>query len=300
MYADSSPRLPAYGETLRDRSWMWGHESWQVDGKDADLYKIDRATNYYHMVDGARSYGLENLNVIRWDKPDRAFRDSLRGMKRLTWPISGNASEAHTTYAELGDWTFAVAEEMENVTGFELDDFFVSTNDTPTFVRTANGISAVCPTRFPYGDLVELKRRMERFPRPLELRLVFYDDLFKERKDPRDLKPIIDVVDSVTYWVWCADNIECLEETFAAYRELALEKPTYIGVYLWDFGGARPMPVDLLKRQLELGLRWFRKGEVEGFVFLCSSICNRPYPAVDFCRRWLAEHGGERRGADRL
>ena len=241
--------------------------------------------------------GATDLNVIRWDKPDRAFRDSLRGMKRLTWPISGNAGEAHTTYAELGNWTFAVAEEMENVMGFELDDFFVSTNDTPTFVRTPDGISAVCPTRFPYGDLVELKRRMERFSRPLELRLVFYDDLLKERKDPRDLKPIIDVVDSVTYWVWCADNIERLEETFAAYRELAPEKPTYMGVYLWDFGGARPMPLDLLRRQLELGLGWFRKGEIEGFVFLCSSICNRPYPAVDFCRRWLAKHGDAKWGS---
>lgn len=286
-----------YGETLRDRSWMWGHESWQVDGKHAKLFGLDVASNYYHMVEGAKSYGLENLNVIRWDKPDKVFRDSLKGMRRLTWPLSGNAGEDHTTYAELGDWTFAVADEMDNVTGFELDDYFVSTNETPTFACTPSGRKAVCPTRFPYDDLVALKRRMGAFKRPLELRLVVYDDLFKERKDPRDLKPVVDVVDSVTYWVWMADNIVHLERNFAAYRLLAPKKPTYLGVYLWDFGGAKPMPVDLLERQLELGLKWFREGEIVGLVFLCSSICNRSYPAVTFCREWISKHGDERWGS---
>jgi len=283
----------AYGETLRDRSWVWGHESWQVDGKHAKLFGLDVATNYFHMVEGAKSLGLENLNVIRWDKPDRSFRDSLKGMKRLTWPISGHAGEAHTTYAELGDWTFVVAEEMPNVTGFELDDYFVATDEELVFAKTASGLRPVCPTQFSYDDLVTLKGRMKAFKRPLELRLVVYDDLFKERKDPHDLQPVIDVVDSVTYWVWKAENIARLEESFALYRTLAPNKPTYLGIYLWDFGGAKPMPLEHLKRQLKLGLEWFRKGEIEGLVFLCSSICNRPYPAVRFCREWLSKHGDE-------
>ena len=285
-----------YGETLRDRSWMWGHQSWQVDGKHAKLFGLDVAKCDYPMVDGARSFGLENLNVIRWDMPDRGFRDSLKGMKRLTWPLSGCEGEAHTTYAELGDWTFAVAEEMENVTGFELDDYFIPKDRTPTLVRTPTGCRPACPARFSYEELLALKRRMREFRRPLELRLVVYDDLFRMREDPRDLLPAIEAVDAVTYWIWKADDLPKLKACFADYRKIAPTKPTYLGVYLWDFGGAREMPVSAVREQLETGLDWFRRGEIEGFVFLCSSICNRPYPAVAFCRDWLARHGDERWG----
>ena len=46
-----------------------------------------------------------------------------------------------------------------------------------------------------------------------------------------------------------------------------------------------------MEHTLKTGLRWFLDGEIEGFVILCSSICNRPYPAVAFCRNWIAKHG---------
>ncbi len=37
----------------------------------------------------------------------------------------------------------------------------------------------------------------------------------------------------------------------------------------------------------------FRKCEIEGFVFLCSSICNRPFPAIVYLRNWLSRYGDE-------
>ena len=37
----------------------------------------------------------------------------------------------------------------------------------------------------------------------------------------------------------------------------------------------------------------FRKCEIEGFVFLCSSICNRPFPAIAYLRNWLSRYGDE-------
>ena len=60
------------------------------------------------------------------------------------------------------------------------------------------------------------------------------------------------------------------------------------------------MPESLLAKQLEMGLDLFRRGEIEGFVFLCSSICNRPFPAVAYVREWLACHAGERHSGFRI
>ena len=285
--------LCEYDDELIDRCWLWGHETGQVDGPN-NGWKLDAAKTYYHMADAAKFMGLRNLNAIRWDKPSRAFRDSLRGLKRVTWPMSGNKTELNYTYDALAEWNFAAADEMPNVTGFDLDDFFVARGQ-PVLVDTPKGRRMSCPTRFPFAQLVELRRRLDAYPRRLELRAVVYDELFDQRKDPIDLVPALELADSVTFWNWHAVNMKKQPEYFSRYKALVPNKRTYLGVYLWDFGGHQPMPAGAIEMQLEMGLDFFRRGEIEGFVFLCSSICNRPLPTVAYVRSWLARHGGERR-----
>ena len=139
--------VPKYADELRDHCWLWGHETGQVDGTN-NLWSLDVARSYYHMADAARDVGIHNLNAIRWDKPDKSFRDSLKPLKRVTWPISGNKTEKNYTYDALADWCFAAADEMPNVTGFDLDDFFIARGKSVT-VQTAAGPALSCPTRFP-------------------------------------------------------------------------------------------------------------------------------------------------------
>ena len=283
--------LSAYDDELIDRCWLWGHETGQVDGPK-NRWGLDVAKSYFHMADAAKSMGLHNLNAIRWDKPPKGFRDSLRGLKRLTWPMSGHKTEANFTYDALADWNFAVADEMPNVTGFDLDDFIIA-GGAPVEVETPSGRRASCPTRFPYRQLVELRQRLDAYPRRLELRAVIYDELLDQRKDPNDLIPVLELVDAVTYWTWKAKNLPKMPDYFRRYRALAPGKPTYLGIYLWDFGDKRELPEEMMALQMKMGLELFRKGEIEGFVFLCSSICNRDFPAVAYVRDWLARHGGE-------
>ena len=284
--------VPKYADELRDHCWLWGHETGQVDGAN-NGWLLDVARSYYHMADAAKYMGLHNLNAIRWDKPSRAFRDSLAGLKRVTWPMSGNKTELNYTYDALADWNFAVADEMPNVTGFDLDDFIVAKGPS-IMVDTPKGRRAVSPTRFPYEQLLELRRRLDAYPRRLELRAVVYDELLDQRQNPEDLIPVLELVDSVTYWTWKAKNLPKLPEYFRRYRKLAPGKRTYLGVYLWDFGDHKEMTEEMMSLQMDMGLKLFRAGELDGFVFLCSSICNRPLPAVAYVRDWLARHGDER------
>ena len=281
-------------ETLRDCCWMWGHETGQVDGTNR-LWKMEPAATYYHMAEGTRSFGLENLNVIRWDMPDKAFRKTLEGMKRLTFPVSANTCEAHSTYRELGDYDFAIAKEMPNVVGFELDDYFRESSTGETWAVVGGIRRKVCPTVFPYEDLAELRSRCQSFDRPLQLRLVVYDGLLENGRDIEEYRPVIDLATHVTYWVWKAKDLPRLEESFAKYRRIAPAKPTCLGIYLYDFGECREMPVELMKLQLEKGLRMWKRGEIEGLVFLCSSICNRDFKSVAYARSWMRRHGDELR-----
>ena len=112
-------------------------------------------------------YGIRHIQLHERKVPDRPdasvrkrIRDSLRGLKRVTWPMSGNKTELNYTYDALADWNFAVADEMPNVTGFDLDDFFVSRGPS-VMVDTPKGRRLSCVTQFPYSQLVELRQRLD-------------------------------------------------------------------------------------------------------------------------------------------
>ena len=282
--------LPASASTLRDDCWLWGHETGQLDSP-TNRWGLPVAKGYYHQAQACRDFGVSNLCCIRWDKPPRAFRDSLRGLKRLTWPMSGHKKEVNSTYDALADWNFAVADEMPNVTGFDLDDYFVARGPSIA-VETSAGRRMVCPTRFPYAQLVELRRRLDAYPRRLELRVVVYDELLDQRKDPKDLAPVLELVDSVTYWTWKATNLPKLPEYFRRYRALAPGKRTYLGIYLWDFGGTHgEISAEDMKYQLDFALEKWKSREIDGVVFLATSICNRDFTAVKMAHDWIEANG---------
>lgn len=284
--------LTAYDDDLIDRSWMWGHASGQVDGPD-NCWKLDVFREDYPMTAGARAFGLHNLNVIRWGNPPLDWCRRFAGMKRLTWPMCGHPNEKNGRYEDMCEFDFRLLEELPNLMGFELDDYFFNNKDPDVPVMTPKGPAAACPSNFPYETLAALRRRMDAYGRPLDLRLVFYDGLL-DRKNVKSYVPAIDLATTVTYWTWCAKDTDRQEVNFRRYRELAPGKPTFLGVYLYDFGGERHMPVGALADQLAFGLEKFRAGEIEGFVFLCSSLCNRDYPAVGFCRDWIRAHKEEK------
>ena len=282
--------LPASASTLRDDCWLWGHETGQLDSP-TNRWGLPVAKGYYHQAQACRDFGVSNLCCIRWDKPPRAFRDSLRGLKRLTWPMSGHKKEVNSTYDALADWNFSVADEMPNVTGFDLDDYFVARGPSIA-VETSAGRRMVCPTRFPYAQLVELRRRLDAYPRRLELRVVVYDELLDQRKDPKDLVPVLELVDSVTYWTWKAKNLPKLPEYFRRYRALAPGKRTYLGIYLWDFGGTHgEISAEDMKYQLDFALAKWKSREIDGVVFLATSICNRDFKAVKMAHEWIEANG---------
>jgi hypothetical protein len=58
---------------------------------------------------------------------------------------------------------------------------------------------------------------------------------------------------------------------------------------MWDYGNKKPMPLDLMKHQCEIGLRWLEEGRIEGMVFLASCICDLDLEAVEWTRGWIEE-----------
>ena len=104
----------------------------------------------------------------------------------------------------------------------------------------------------------------------------------------------LDLCDAVMMWTWRADNLAHLEAKFARIEASAVKKRKILGLYMYDYGTGRPMPVNLMARQCEMGLRWLKEGRIEGMIFLASCICDLGLDAVEWTRSWIAKVGDQK------
>jgi hypothetical protein len=137
-------------------------------------------------------------------------------------------------------------------------------------------------------QLRAVRQRLQIGDRRLDLGVTLYT----HQLSPRILAHL-DLCDVVSLWTWKAQDLQQLESSFAKLRELAPQKRVLLGCYMWDFGTNHPLPLELMKKQTALGLKWLRAGQVEGLIFLATNICDLKLEAVEWTRQWIAEVGDQ-------
>ena len=65
----------------------------------------------------------------------------------------------------------------------------------------------------------------------------------------------------------------------------------FLGQYMWDFGGKREMPVELMSNQLMASERLPKSRQISGLIFHCTPLVNKNLEAVEICRKWLEANG---------
>jgi len=53
------------------------------------------------------------------------------------------------------------------------------------------------------------------------------------------------------------------------------------------------MPLELMKKQCELGRRLLKEGRIEGMIFLASNVCDLELETVEWTRKWISAVGSE-------
>ncbi len=145
------------------------------------------------------------------------------------------------------------------------------------------------PASLSVEDLRQLRKRLTVGGRKLDLGVTLY----VSQLDPR-ITAHLQQCDVVSLWTWESANLAHLEENLAKFQALMPGKRVLLGLYMWDFSDARkPMPVELMKKQCGLALRWLREGRIEGMIFLATNICDMNLEAVHWSRRWIAEVGDQ-------
>ena len=280
-----------YGDTLRDGCWLYGHDSGDHDGlgnNPMNFYNVPMSPEL-PVAEAAHGFGLDNVCVCRWGRADDRYIRQYRDLKRVSWAITGAKS---CRYPSLLEHNFALLEKMPNLVAFDLDDYFrkaIPGRDERIITPAGERVSA--RAALPYEELQRLRARAHaRTDRNLALQLVVYDYMLRE-----EMRPVFDSVDIVQYWTWCGKDISDLPERFRYYRRLAPGKPTFLGIYMWDYGNRKPLELSFMKQQLEVGFDLWKEGAVSGFVFHCSNLLNKNLPPAEYARAWFAEHADETR-----
>ena len=273
-YASSIP----YDGTLRDGLWMWGHETKTIQGH----YKIP-VGNPISQSEAIRSLGIPNVCVTRYQgepvPPYDEFIKQFTDTKRVAWSVIDGAPQP---YEQKKKDAIDISRKLPKLTTLFLDDFFIGS-------AVPKGTDGVSPAHLTLEQIKNLHQESASLARPLEVAIVLYSNQLHP-----GIAPYFEYSDVVSFWTWKATDLVNLEENFRRYRAIVPKKRTLLGIYMWDFGNSKPITRELMEHQCNLGLKWFKEGQIEGMIFHCTPLCGLPLDSVKWSREWIAKHGDEK------
>ena len=282
--------LTKYDDTLRDHCWMWGHDSGFYDGTGKySTYNIP-LSEPITMPDACAYMGIPNVCSVTWDPPESdQYLAPFSKMKRVSWVVCGG----NCAYEKLQSNCFRLLDKMPNLMGLDLDDYFTYKPE-PELFDTGKGVIEVADSKIGHGTLLALRKRIDAYKaRKVDLRMVIYADYLEKK-----YTPALAVPDTVLFWTWTGKNLAKLRENFARYRSYAPGKDTLLGIYMWDFGGRKPLDMDFMRKQLDVAHELYMKREINGLIFHCTPLVNKKpaIEAVEYARAWIEKHADDKRG----
>ena len=255
---------------VKDRLWIWGHDA----GTHNNVYGIGGSSRITP-AEGAYYLGIPNIIMVRFsDKSVDSFQYAmaLSPLNRVVWSIAGGVGHGGFDEIEL---VCKLGMRFPNICGVMMDDFFRGVD------KKGNQDAAFTP-----DQLKDIRKKLFVSGRKLDIWAVLYDHQLNF-----PVKKHLEQCDVVNFWTWKATEIENLERNFERVEKLAPSCQKVLGCYMYDYGADKPMPVSLMEKQCQLGLRWLKEGRIEGMVFLASCICDLNFEAVEWTRQFIRNVG---------
>lgn len=287
--------------TVRDRLWIFAVDAGANNGH-LELGNV-RGGSRMTPAEGAFWLGVPNLLFIRaYEKPPlpnlerwrakttfEQYAISFQPLDRVVWSVVGAGGKGGMN--EL-PYVLPLAEKFANFSGIYLDDFITDARRQP------DGRSLGRPALQP-DDLRQAREQMKVVGRPMDVWVTLYThEINPGRKtaspafrgcDP-PLERFLNLFDVLTLWTWNSEELPFLEENLAALEKIAPQNARIaLGLYIWDFHNHKPVPLELMEHQCELGLKWLRSRRIQEMVFLANSVLDVGLPSAEFSRQWIAK-----------
>jgi hypothetical protein len=115
--------------------------------------------------------------------------------------------------------------------------------------------------------------------------------------DRPNLGDYIKELDVLNLWTWHAKDTVNLEKNVAYCERKYRDKPIVVGLYMYDYGDNRRIPMELHKRQCETALKLAHAGRIRGIIFL--SVSDDP-EVVGWTADWIKQVGSQKIGSPAL
>ncbi len=260
-------------ETVRDRLWVFSFAT------NSDFVHIGRRSV---MSAAEGNFYLDVPNIImvqssdkeakygRFESPLEQYTVALQPLKKVMWSVVGSGGFHN---AEETAEVLAMAGHVPNFHGVMLDDFFTN---------KAEGKRA----QWTVEELADVRRKLAQMGKTLDIFTVLY-----VRQFDLPLDDYLDQVDVLTIWNWNSREIRKTEEILRKAEQRFPNKRKMLGCYLVDYENKEGIPVELMKHQCEVGLRWLEEGRIEGIIFMGNTVMDLGFESVEWTRRWIKKVG---------
>jgi len=266
---------PTESATVRDRLWLFSFAT------NSDYVHIGRRS-VMSAAEGNFYFGVPNILMVqsnekeaqygRFDLPFEPYTVALRPLKNVAWSLVGSGGFHNATEtAEV----LAMAKRVPNFRGVMLDDFFI-TSAKPGGKRA----------QWTVEELAGVRRALDRTGKKLDIFVTFY---VKQIALP--LTDYLELIDVLMLWNMDSAGIRNVEDNLQRLEGAHPRKRKMLGCYLVDYPKKQGIPVDLMKHQCEVGLRWLLQGRIEGIVFMGNTVMDLGFESVEWTRAWIRQVG---------
>ena len=288
-------------QQVRDRFWIFT----VYPGSNDSYLELGNFRGGSRMTpaEGAFWLGVPNLILVREHETPRLpnlerwrakttfeqYAISFQPLDRVVWSVVGSGGKGGMN--EL-PYVLPLAKTFPNISGIYLDDFIIDTKKQPD--GRYLGRPAIAPE-----ELKSARERLKSVGRPMEIWVTLYThELMPGHPRYRGCSPplanFLDQFDVLTLWTWNSEELRTLDESLAALEAAAPKnRRIALGLYIWDFFNQRPVSLELMKHQCELGLKWLHEKRIHEMIFLANTVLDVGVPSADFARKWIAEVGAQ-------
>ncbi len=262
-------------KTIRDMIWVWGNPEMAKPGPHT-LASFAQASP----AERARLLGVPNVVMAGLGLPDddgkaNDLTRQVAGFRRLVWEISpdGEGLGPPFVYRDTIARVRRLAAKYTQIEGVLLDDMSTVKIDRgfkPEHVRQVRELLS--------GGHPAVK---------------LWGVLYTMSMDRKGIDDYIKELEVINLWTWHAKDVVDLAKNVGRCERRWPGKPIVLGLYLYDYGNGRRMPLDLLEQQCATALKLAHAGRIQGIVFL--TITNDP-ETVEWAARWIKRVGDQKIG----
>jgi hypothetical protein len=258
---------------MADVGWVW-----EGQGLDPGVHP-----SIFGVGDGATFFGLRKVHFMFHPTNELAL-DKLNDKEEVVcdiskWRFKDTESGGSASYADGA--LDSVLSEAERLSAFSLQ-----------FPNVRGGF---------YDDMKGLMQRTGQGPEAcgriraalkshnpdMRLECVVYAH---ELSSPEFWRPIVSLIDVVSFWVWGYENLTTLEKDIDACRALFPDKPILMGCYMRDYPSASPMPMDSVRYQWGIVAKSLADGRLAGFDILATVLIDGHLEQATWIRDFIKDH----------